>query len=33
MEIVWEVAHWIHLALDRDGCRAVVNTLMNLRVL
>jgi hypothetical protein len=23
---------WIHLAQDRDRCRAVVNTVMNLRV-
>jgi hypothetical protein len=28
----WEGVDWIHLALDRDQWRAVVNTVMNLRV-
>jgi hypothetical protein len=27
-----EIVSWIHLALDRDLCLAVVNTKMNLRV-
>jgi len=31
-EIVCEVVGWIHLAQDRDQRRAVVNTVMNLRV-
>jgi hypothetical protein len=31
-EIGWEGAEWIHVAQDRDECRAVVNTVMNLRV-
>jgi len=31
-EIVWEGVEWIHLAQDRDQWRAVVNTVMNLRV-
>jgi len=30
--IGWEGVDWIHLAQDRDQWRAVVNTLMNLRV-
>jgi hypothetical protein len=30
-EIWWEVADWIHLTVDRDHWRAVVNTVMNLR--
>jgi hypothetical protein len=30
-EICWGV--WIHLARDRGRCRAVVNAVMNLRVL
>jgi hypothetical protein len=32
-EIVWEGVEWIHLAQDRDRWRAVVNAVMNLRVL
>jgi hypothetical protein len=32
-EIVWEGVEWIHLAEDRDRWRAVVNAVMNLRVL
>jgi hypothetical protein len=31
-EIVWEGVDWIHLAQNRDQWRAVVNTVMNLRV-
>jgi hypothetical protein len=30
-EIGWEDVDWIHLALDRDQLRALVNTKMNLR--
>jgi hypothetical protein len=32
MEIVWGV-EWIHLVQDSDRCLAVVNAVMNLRVL
>jgi hypothetical protein len=32
-EIGWEGVEWIHLAQDRDPWRAVVNSMMNLRVL
>jgi hypothetical protein len=32
-EIGWGGVEWIHLAQDRDRCRAVVNAVMNLRVL
>jgi hypothetical protein len=31
-ETGWEVVDWIHLAQDRDQCRAVVNTVMDLQV-
>jgi hypothetical protein len=31
-EIWWEGLDWIHLAEDRDQWRAVMNTVMNLRV-
>jgi hypothetical protein len=31
-EMGWEVVGWIHMALDRDQCWAVMNTVMNLRV-
>jgi hypothetical protein len=31
-DIVWGAMDWIYLAQDRDQCRALVNTLMNLRV-
>jgi CRISPR/Cas system-associated protein Cas7 (RAMP superfamily) len=31
-EIGFEDVDWIHLAQDRDRLRALVNTLMNLRV-
>jgi hypothetical protein len=33
MEIGWGSVEWIQLAQDRDRWRAVVNTVMNLRVL
>jgi hypothetical protein len=32
-EVGWEAVDWIHLAEERDECPAVVNTVMNLRVL
>jgi hypothetical protein len=32
-EIGWGGLEWIHLARDRDHWRAVVNAVMNLRVL
>jgi hypothetical protein len=32
-EISWESVDWMHMAQDRDQWRAVVNTVMNLRVL
>jgi hypothetical protein len=32
-EIGWGSVDWIQLAQDRDRWRAVVNTVMNLRVL
>jgi hypothetical protein len=31
-KIVWEVVDWIHLVQDRNRWRALVNTVMNLRV-
>jgi hypothetical protein len=31
-EIGWGGMDRVHLALDRDQCRALVNTVMNLRV-
>jgi hypothetical protein len=31
-EIGWEVVDWMHVAQGRDYWRAVVNTVMNLRV-
>jgi hypothetical protein len=31
-EIGWDGMDWIDLAQDRDQCRALVNTAMNLRV-
>jgi hypothetical protein len=31
-EIGWDCMDWIDLALDRDQWRALVNTVMNLRV-
>jgi hypothetical protein len=32
-EIVWEGVEWIHLAQDTDQQQAVVNMMMNLRIL
>jgi hypothetical protein len=32
-EIGWGSVEWIQLAQDRDRCRAVVNAVMNLRVM
>jgi hypothetical protein len=31
-EIGWEGVDWIHLAQDSDQWRALVNTVMNLRI-
>jgi hypothetical protein len=31
-KIGWDGMDWIYLAQDRDQCRALVNTVMNLRV-
>jgi hypothetical protein len=31
-EIGWRGKNWIDLAQDRNQCRALVNTVMNLRV-
>jgi hypothetical protein len=31
-KIGWKGAEWMNLAEDRDKCRAVVNTAMNVRV-
>jgi hypothetical protein len=31
-EIEWDGMDWVDLAQDRDQCRALVNTVMNLRV-
>jgi hypothetical protein len=33
MEIGWGSVDWVQLAQDRDRWRALVNTVMNLRVL
>jgi hypothetical protein len=32
IEIRWGGVYWIHVAQDRDQWRALVNTVMNLRV-
>jgi len=32
-EIDWNDMDWIHLAQDRDQWRALVNTIINLRIL
>jgi hypothetical protein len=32
-EIGWDGMDWIDLAEDRDQCRALVNAVMNVRVL
>jgi hypothetical protein len=29
----WGVVDWIHLAQDKDKWQAVINTIMNLRIL
>jgi hypothetical protein len=31
-EMEWEGVHWIHLDEDGDQWRAVMNTVMNLRI-
>jgi hypothetical protein len=31
-KIRWSVMDWIHLSLDKDQWKALVNTVMNLRV-
>jgi len=31
-EIIWGYVDWIHLAQDKDQRRALLNTVMNLRV-
>ena len=31
-EVGWEGIHWINLAVDTDRWRALVNAIMNLRV-
>jgi hypothetical protein len=31
-ETAWDGVDWMHLAQDRDQWRAIVNTVMNLRV-
>jgi hypothetical protein len=31
-EIGWDGVDWIHLVQDRDRCRAVMNTVMNLGI-
>jgi hypothetical protein len=31
-EIGWDGVDWIHMAQGRDQCRAVVNTVLNIRV-
>jgi hypothetical protein len=31
-EIGWDGGNWINLAQDRDQCKALVNTAMNLRL-
>jgi hypothetical protein len=31
-EIEWDGVDWIDMAQDRDQCRALVNTVLNLRV-
>jgi hypothetical protein len=31
-EIGWDGVHWIDLALDREQWRALVNTVMNIRI-
>jgi hypothetical protein len=33
VEVGWGDVDWIGLAQDRDGCRALVNSVLNLRVL
>jgi hypothetical protein len=32
-EVGWGGVEWIHLAQDRDRCQALVNAVMNIRVL
>jgi hypothetical protein len=32
LELVWQSVDWIYLDQKRDGCRAVIDAVMNLEV-